>query len=105
MGIIKTYPMINHGYFAEEVKRDVRVNKNYNRVEGTKPQTQGISFKKVTYGGINGAYYTATTTRKSGSDGVSNFNVVLYLFEFGLLFVLLICYVWESGGAGRQQRS
>ncbi|KVI11303.1 hypothetical protein Ccrd_010288 [Cynara cardunculus var. scolymus] len=39
-------------------------------MEGTKPQTQSISYKKVTYGGINGAYYTATTTRKSGSDGV-----------------------------------
>ncbi|XP_024993244.1 uncharacterized protein LOC112527008 isoform X2 [Cynara cardunculus var. scolymus] len=54
----------------EEVKKDVRFNGNHNRMEGTKPQTQSISYKKVTYGGINGAYYTATTTRKSGSDGV-----------------------------------
>lgn len=34
------------------------------------PQTRGISFQRVTYGGINGAYYTASTTRKSGSEGV-----------------------------------
>lgn len=63
-------PLIEHPDDEEKVKKDVSVNKNFNRVEGTKPQTQGISFKKVTYGGINGAYYTATTTRKSGSDGV-----------------------------------
>ncbi|GJZ05087.1 retrotransposon-related protein [Tanacetum coccineum] len=51
----------------EEVKKDVRVNENHNRFDGTKPQSQSqsqnhFSFKKVTYGGINGAYYTATTT-------------------------------------------
>nr|GEX34691.1 hypothetical protein [Tanacetum cinerariifolium] len=67
-------PLIEHPDDEEEVKKDVRVNENHNRFDGTKPQSQsqshGVSFKKVTYGGINGAYYTATTTRKSGSDGV-----------------------------------
>ncbi|KVH89193.1 hypothetical protein Ccrd_008830 [Cynara cardunculus var. scolymus] len=65
-----TFHITDHGCLAEEVKKDVRFNGNHNRMEGTKPQTQSISYKKVTYGGINGAYYTATTTRKSGSDGV-----------------------------------
>ncbi|KAI3681615.1 hypothetical protein L6452_36417 [Arctium lappa] len=63
-------PLIEYPDDEEEVKKDVRFNGNHNRMEGTKPQTQSISYKKVTYGGINGAYYTATTTRKSGSDGV-----------------------------------
>ncbi|XP_076930840.1 uncharacterized protein LOC143595792 [Bidens hawaiensis] len=54
----------------EEVKEDVKFNVNHNRIARTEPQKQGVSFKKVTYGGINGTYYTATTTRKSGSDGV-----------------------------------
>ncbi|XP_071700932.1 uncharacterized protein [Rutidosis leptorrhynchoides] len=61
-------PLVEHPD-DDEVK-DVSINKNYNRVEGTKSQSQSVSFKKVTYGGINGAYYTATTARKSGSDGV-----------------------------------
>ncbi|KAL0464650.1 UNVERIFIED_CONTAM: hypothetical protein Slati_0352600 [Sesamum latifolium] len=33
--------------------------------------TKSASFQRVTYGGINGAYYTATTTRTTGSDGVT----------------------------------
>ncbi|GKA36215.1 hypothetical protein Tco_0722706 [Tanacetum coccineum] len=70
-------PLIEHPDDEEEVKKDVRVNENHNRFDGTKPQSQSqsqsqnhFSFKKVTYGGINGVYYTATTSRKSGSDGV-----------------------------------
>lgn len=67
-------PLVEHPDDEEEVKTDVRVNANHNRFNGTKPQSQsqsqGVSFKKVTYGGIDGAYYTATTTRKLGIDGV-----------------------------------
>lgn len=63
-------PLIQHPDDEEEVKKDVRFIGKHNRVERTKPQTQSVSFKKVTYGGINGVYYTATTTRKSGSDGM-----------------------------------
>nr|XP_043621225.1 uncharacterized protein LOC122592955 [Erigeron canadensis] len=63
-------PLIEHPDDEEEAKKGVHVNKNYNWVEKTKPQSHSVSYKKVTYGGINGTYYTATTTRKSGSDGV-----------------------------------
>lgn len=63
-------PLIEHPDDEDEVKKETRFNKNHNRVDQSKSKTQSISFKKVTYGGINGAYYTATTTRKSGSDGV-----------------------------------
>lgn len=40
------------------------------------PRPQGHSYtfqsSTVTYGGSNGAYYSSSTTKRSGSDGVSN---------------------------------
>lgn len=40
----------------------------------SRPQAHSFTFQSstVTYGGSNGAYYTASTTRRAGSDGVSN---------------------------------
>ena len=40
--------------------------------EPSKDRKHNFSFQtsKVTYGGINGAYYTSTRTRRTGSDGV-----------------------------------
>lgn len=35
------------------------------------PRTQNVSFQRVTYGGINGEYSTAMTTRRIGNDGVT----------------------------------
>ncbi|GAB2300902.1 hypothetical protein Dimus_034939 [Dionaea muscipula] len=47
----------------------------YNGMNNMQPQPQSRSFSfqssTVTYGGVNGAYYTKSTTRKAGSDGVS----------------------------------
>lgn len=37
----------------------------------TQPHTQSVSFQRVTYGGINGEYSTAMTTRRIGNDGVT----------------------------------
>lgn len=39
------------------------------------PQARTYSFQSssVTYGGANGAYYTKSTTRRVGGDGVSEF--------------------------------
>ncbi|KAK4414685.1 hypothetical protein Salat_2881500 [Sesamum alatum] len=51
--------------------REVSFNTNHNNVEGKRSHTRSASFQRVTYGGINGAYYTATTTRTTGSDGVT----------------------------------
>lgn len=39
------------------------------KLEGTQSKTQNMSYRRVTYGGIDGTYYTATTTWKAGSDG------------------------------------
>ena len=35
--------------------------------------TKSFSYQRVAYGGLNGMYYTASVTRKSGNGGVSNF--------------------------------
>ncbi|CAA3018875.1 Hypothetical predicted protein [Olea europaea subsp. europaea] len=50
--------------------REVSYRTNHGKAEGSQPQSRSVNFQRVTYGGINGAYYTATTTRKTGSDGV-----------------------------------
>ncbi|KAF2298207.1 hypothetical protein GH714_018644 [Hevea brasiliensis] len=57
----------------EEVKsKNVNCIHDDNKMEGTKPQARNFSFQtcKVTYGGVDGAYYTSTRTRRAGSDGV-----------------------------------
>lgn len=43
---------------------------NQVEAEATQPQTRTVSFQRVTYGGVNGSYYTATTTRRAGRNGV-----------------------------------
>ncbi|XP_042012130.1 uncharacterized protein LOC121760546 [Salvia splendens] len=52
-------------------QRDVSSSANQIKVEPEKPRSHSVSFQKVTYGGINGSYYTATTSRRAGSDGVT----------------------------------
>ncbi|KAL5571543.1 hypothetical protein UlMin_021140 [Ulmus minor] len=57
---------------------DERKNKNVSgksepyKVEKSQPHSRNFSFQtsKVTYGGVDGAYYTSTRTRRAGSDGV-----------------------------------
>ncbi|XP_052193984.1 uncharacterized protein LOC127802303 isoform X2 [Diospyros lotus] len=54
-----------------ETKSKAVIHSNVNKkFEGTTPEVRSVSFQKVTYGGVNGAYYTATTTRSTGNDGV-----------------------------------
>ncbi|CAA6656234.1 unnamed protein product [Spirodela intermedia] len=45
----------------------------YKRTSSSKPQTSTYSFHSstVTYSGPGGAYYTASTTRRTGGDGVT----------------------------------
>lgn len=58
----------------ERKSKDVTYRNDRNKVEGTQSQGRGLSFQtcRVTYGGVDGAYYTSTRTRRAGSDGVSN---------------------------------
>ncbi|XP_022759207.1 myeloid leukemia factor 1-like [Durio zibethinus] len=47
-------------------------NSSYHRQQ-QQPQTRSFTFQSstVTYGGANGAYYTSSKTRRTGSDGVA----------------------------------
>ncbi|KAL8150473.1 hypothetical protein V2J09_020281 [Rumex salicifolius] len=61
---------------AEERSRQIqfRNEHNYNMMNNmpSQPQSQSFTFHSstVTYGGGNGPYYTKSSTRRSGSDGV-----------------------------------
>ncbi|KAM7512081.1 hypothetical protein LguiB_010956 [Lonicera macranthoides] len=65
-------PLVEHPDDQDngEKSKELQHRSDYNRVQGTQPRSQAVSFRKVTYGGIDGAYYTATTTRRTGGDGV-----------------------------------
>ena len=41
--------------------------------EPSKAQKFSFQTSRVTYGGINGAYYTSTRTRRMGANGVWDF--------------------------------
>jgi len=52
----------------------VQLRRDPNRANGGgQPQSRAFTYQSssVTYGGINGAYYTASKTRRSGSDGIT----------------------------------
>lgn len=46
----------------------------FSRASVAQPQARTCTFRSstVTYGGPNGAYYTSSTTRRTGGDGVSS---------------------------------
>lgn len=56
----------------EKKSRSMQHRSEFNRTGAARPQAQTYSFHSstVTYGGANGAYYTASTTKKVGGDGV-----------------------------------
>lgn len=61
--------MADHGKSASN-GREISHTSNYNKAKVSQPQTRSVSFQRVSYGGANGVYYSATTSRRSGSDGV-----------------------------------
>lgn len=72
-------PHIEHPDDQTEVhNKDARKNSSksssygtdHSKVGGTQGRTSGVSFQRVSYGGINGTYYTASTRRTIGKDGV-----------------------------------
>lgn len=83
--------MADHGKSPRKM-RDVSSTVNQNKVEANKPQTHSVSFQKVTYGGINGSYYTATTSRRTGSDGVCLLDLLSLKFPC-CLFLMLLCVI------------
>lgn len=73
---------------AEKKDKNVADRVDFNKVQGTQPQAPSVSVhtSRVTYGGIDGAYYTSTRTRRAGGDGVSS-SILGFdmLFKFFLL--------------------
>lgn len=59
----------------EERNRHTHFRNEYSGMNNilSQPQTQSFTFHSstVTYGGANGSYYTKSSTRRSGSDGVT----------------------------------
>jgi myeloid leukemia factor 1 len=56
--------------------KQIQYSNEVNIVNGhrrSNPQAHGYSFQSstITYGGTNGAYYTSSTTRRTGSDGLT----------------------------------
>lgn len=51
------------------ISKDVTRGMKDMKLKGTQSKTQSMSYRRVAYGGIDGTYYTATTTRRAGSDG------------------------------------
>ncbi|WOL13056.1 myeloid leukemia factor 1-like [Canna indica] len=56
----------------EKKSRHMQYRSNFNQSNRIQPQGQSFTFQSstVTYGGLNGAYYTSSTTRRMGGDGV-----------------------------------
>ncbi|XP_015902792.2 uncharacterized protein LOC107435682 isoform X1 [Ziziphus jujuba] len=55
---------------AERKSKNVTSQNEPNKAKGEQHQNRSYSFCKVTYGGVDGAYYTSTRTRRGGGDGM-----------------------------------
>ncbi|XP_010508179.1 PREDICTED: uncharacterized protein LOC104784797 isoform X2 [Camelina sativa] len=66
------HPEDDYDSDAERKIRSVNHRSDFNRREGTQSRVNTFRHhtSKVTYGGIDGAYYTSTRTRRKGSDGM-----------------------------------
>jgi len=60
---------------VEGRSKQLQFMNNFNRVNNThsQPHTHSYNFQSstVTYGGVDGAYYTSSRTRRTGSDGLT----------------------------------
>lgn len=61
--------------FIETKSKSLIYGNDRSKVEGEHSLASrvGVQTCRVTYGGVDGAYYTSTRTTKAGTDGVSNF--------------------------------
>ncbi|KAJ8900377.1 hypothetical protein K2173_025017 [Erythroxylum novogranatense] len=63
---------------SERTSKDVNHGSEYNREHKRNHRLaiSGSRTSKVTYGGVDGAYYTTTRTRRTGTDGVDGIFLV-----------------------------
>lgn len=61
--------------FIETKSKGVTSWNDHIKVEGTHSHASKVSMqtRRVTYGGVDGAYYSSTRTTQTSADGVSNF--------------------------------
>lgn len=59
------------GDVAERMIQNVNQRSDFNRTEGTRSRAHTFRYhtSRVTYGGVDGAYYTSSRTRRADSDG------------------------------------
>lgn len=73
--------------FIEMQGGQLQPRRDFNRANEGQPQARTFTYQSssVTYGGVNGAYYTASKTRRTGSDGVSKYprDLLMYSSLFG----------------------
>lgn len=64
--------------FSEKKSRHIQYRNNFNYSNMGQPQSNTSTFQSstVTYGGPNGAYYTSSTTKRMGGDGVSDLECI-----------------------------
>ncbi|KAL9234386.1 hypothetical protein vseg_009265 [Gypsophila vaccaria] len=64
-------PFVNHpDDETDDDQKDTSGRTDYNGAQVNQPQTFKVSTCKVSYGGIDGVYYSSSSTRRMGSDGV-----------------------------------
>lgn len=72
--VSSTEPSVEHpdDVVDEKKGKNVTDRGDFNKVQGTQPQARSVSVhtSRVTYGGVDGAYYTSTRTRRAGGAGV-----------------------------------
>lgn len=68
--------------FTEERIKYLQCRNESSRPGTLQPQARTYTFQSstVTYGGPNGAYYTSSTTRRNGGDGVSSQELFKFVF-------------------------
>lgn len=63
-------------HVTERKRKQMQFSNDYCRgsIPQSQPRAQSFTFQSssMTYGGANGAYYTSSSTRRTGSDGVSD---------------------------------
>lgn len=71
----------------------MQYSNEFGRARALQPQAGSYTFQSstVTYGGPNGAYYTSSTTRRTGGDGVSNQELFVFVFLLSLVVLLNLC--------------
>ncbi|KAG8093999.1 hypothetical protein GUJ93_ZPchr0012g19741 [Zizania palustris] len=77
----RTNDQENHESYVQELDDandemqgcQIQPRRDFNRANGGEPQAHIFTYQSssVTYGGVNGSYYTASKTRRTGSDGIT----------------------------------